>query len=173
MRKMEFRPSKHEAMRTWVWDRIMEGHSWWLKELSYLLKLTDFSGNNDVTRFVTMSCAVLVSSQQSGPTIRSPGARDWKTAAGIGFTRSGTYVRGEIGQFELPRTACGPISGVSQSNEGHVCKRNILGYCRRGMVPSCPSKMEGRCVFWRAAGDGRHRISRRRRWHNRAGNIHV
>jgi len=41
VRKMEFRPSKYEAMRTWVWDRIMEGHSWWLKELSYLEQHAD------------------------------------------------------------------------------------------------------------------------------------
>jgi len=59
-----------------------------------------------------MICAVLVSSQQSGPTIRSPRAWDWKTAAGIGFTRSGTSVRGEIGQFELPIYARWPCWGT-------------------------------------------------------------
>ncbi|MFH1110601.1 MAG: hypothetical protein V1790_15595, partial [Planctomycetota bacterium] len=39
------------------------------------------------------------------PTIGSndplPGASDRKTAAGIGFARSGTSVRGKIGQFEI------------------------------------------------------------------------
>ena len=113
-----------------------------------ILKLTDFSGNNDVTRFVTMSCAVLVSTQQWGPTIRSPGARDWKTAAGIGFTRSGTYVRGEIGQFEYNtwrfaapnRIWRGCPSPAQRISYRHVCS----GGCRRGLRRrrTCGSRQE-------------------------------
>ena len=38
--------------------------------------------------------------RDTNPNDPLPGAWDWETASGIGFTRSGTSVRGEIGQFE-------------------------------------------------------------------------